>query len=115
MRTSLKGRAVGPKKSKYSNIKMVVDNITFASRKEGRRYQDLKILLRSGAIQGLDLQPEYEFYYQGVKICKYIADFRYIENNVLIVEDVKGGPRTPVYRIKAKLLKAFFNITVRET
>jgi len=101
--------------SKYRNESMVVDNIRFASKKEGRRYCDLKVLLKAGVISSLDLQPVYEFNILGIKIAKYRGDFRYIEDGKLVVEDVKGAPLTDVYKIKRQLMLALFNIKIRET
>jgi len=50
----------------------------------------------------------------GQHICTYRADFAYDENGARVVEDAKGV-RTPAYRLKAKLMKAVFNIEIRET
>ncbi len=55
----------------------------------------------------------------GLKIGRYIADFRYFDNerNVAVVEDVKGGKATmtPIYRLKKKLVKALYGIEIVET
>ena len=48
------------KKSKYSNIKTVVDGIEFDSKKEADYYCQLKILKRAGEIKDFDLQQRYE-------------------------------------------------------
>ena len=48
-----------------------------------------------------------------MKVATYVGDFRYIDRNGIAVEDVKGM-RTPVYRLKAKLMLAVHGITVRE-
>lgn len=102
--------------SKYHNVKTDLDGYTFDSKKEAGRYQDLVLLQEAGEIKGLVVKPEpYSFDYQGRHICKYYPDFYYVEGNLGIVEDVKGGPRTQVFRIKAKLMLAFYNIKVRET
>ena len=99
------------KYNKYKNKKTVIDGITFDSKKEAKRYQELKILEKKGEIVDLELQPKYllqdKFECQGVKhrAIYYIADFRYIdvESGQLIVEDVKGL-LTEVFKIKEKLL-----------
>jgi len=102
--------------SKYRNIKVEIDGYKFDSKKEANRYQELVLLQKAGEITGLDVKPEpYSFDIDGAHICKYYPDFQYIEGSAKIVEDVKGGPRTQVYRIKAKLMLAFYNIKVRET
>lgn len=88
-----------------------VDGITFHSRAEATRYEELKLLLKAGRIHNLELQPEYVLIppfihpkhgkFRGVK---YRADFRYVdESGVLVVEDVKGYA-TDSYRIKKTLL-----------
>jgi hypothetical protein len=48
------------------------------------------------------------------RACHYLADFEYIENGNLIVEDVKGGKSTPEFIIKRKLMLDKYGITVRE-
>lgn len=103
--------------NKYRNIKVEIDGIKFASKKEGRRYLELKLLKQAGEIKDFKIQPKYKFELNGVKICTYLADFDVIHNdNSLIVEDVKSDAtrKLPVYRIKKKLMKAFYNIDVKE-
>ncbi len=50
----------------------------------------------------------------GVKLCKYIADFTYDDNDGKVVEDVKGCV-TAVFRLKAKLMMALHGIRVKVT
>jgi hypothetical protein len=101
--------------TKFHAIKTEIDGITFASRKEARRYSELRLLERAKAISGLELQPVYRLEVNGTLICKYLPDFRYIQDGKLVVEDVKSDPtKTPVYRIKKKLLAALFGIDVQE-
>ena len=45
---------------------------------------------------------------------KYIADFTYIENGVLVVEDVKGV-QTPDFRMKRRLMITVHGIQIRLT
>lgn len=103
--------------SKFRNEPTVVDGITFASKAEARRYGWLKIAERAGEIEQLECQPRFQLRVDGVLICTYVADFRYVDRRtgLPVVEDVKSAPtRTPVYRIKAKLLKALHGITIVE-
>lgn len=95
-------------------MKTVVDNIVFSSKKEAARYSQLKLLEKQGTIKGLVLQPKFVFEQNGVRICSYIADFAYIEKEKAIVEDCKGF-KTPVYKLKRKLMKAFFGIIILES
>lgn len=91
--------------SKYKNKKTTIDGITFDSKKEGARYQELKLMEKAGAITCLALQPRYDLLptvkWNGQTLRKrsYVADFRYIENGKIVVEDVKGF-RTPMYKLK---------------
>ena len=94
--------------SKYHSRKVTVDGHKFDSKAEAKRYCELKILERSGAITGLYLQPRFElqepFMCDGKRYRKieYVADFMYYENGRMIVEDVKGM-KTDVYKLKMKL------------
>ena len=96
--------------SKYRARKTVVDGIKFDSKKEARRYGELKLLEKGKVISDLKLQPKFELIpkqkYQGKTIRKtsYIADFQYydIKNDKVIVEDVKGY-LTDVYKLKKKM------------
>ena len=101
------------KPNKYRAIKTVVDGITFASKAEARRYSQLKPLERAGAIACLQLQPRFDCVVNGKKICTYIADFKYATADGFTIEDVKGM-KTPVYRLKKKLVEALHGITITE-
>ena len=98
--------------SKYRAKKVTIDGITFDSQMEGRRYQQLKLLKRAGEITHLVMQPEYKIVIDGKLICKYKADFRYIDQRrqCTVVEDVKSKftAKNPVYRIKKKLVEAMY-------
>lgn len=96
--------------SKYGNIKthriINGEKVTFDSKKEGKRYDELYLLLKQGKIQELTLQPKYllidTLRMEGHKTMPkryYVADFRYIKNHITIVEDVKGM-KTPMYNLK---------------
>ena len=95
--------------SKYHSQKTTIDNITFDSKKEANRYQELKLLQIQNLIKDLVLQPEYPLVVNNKKVCTYRADFCYYDNelNKIVVEDVKGL-KTPVYRLKKKLLLALY-------
>ena len=100
------------RQGKYGAIPTVVDGIRFASKKEAARYIYLNGLQTAGKITNLECHPPFELAIEGKKICKYIADFRYLDaNGVTHIEDVKGVV-TPVFRLKAKLMKIILNIDV---
>ncbi len=107
--------ALGPaKRSKYRNVPTLVDGIRFASKKEARRYLELKDLLQMGVISDLRRQVPYRLDVDGIHICTYRADFVYIdEHGEEVVEDAKGM-LTGVYKIKRQLMRALNGIAIVE-
>jgi hypothetical protein len=100
--------------SKYRAVRTEIDNITFASKREAARYAELRLLERAGIITGLQLQPSFPLTVEGETLGAYRADFSYVENGQFVIEDVKGV-KTPMYRWKAKHLRAQYGVTIRET
>jgi len=109
-------KALGKKKPKYRNEKVVVDGIHFDSKREAKRHQELKLMLRAGLIANLRRQVLYPLHVKGILICRYKADFVYLDlkSGKEIVEDTKGF-RTKEYRIKAKLFAAVYGYSILET
>lgn len=108
-------RALKPaKKSKYYSEKGEVDNLRFDSQKEKARYGELKMMQRAGMISNLELQVVYILMVNGMSVGRYIADFRYKKADRMIVEDCKGF-KTPVYRLKKKLMEAIYGVIILET
>ena len=101
--------------SKFNAKRTETDGITFHSADEAHRYQDLKLLELAGEISDLKLQVSYSFDLNGVHIGHYVADFVYrTRDGQSVVEDFKGMI-TPVYRLKKRLMLAFYNIPILET
>lgn len=98
--------------SKYRSKKVVVDGITFDSKKERDRYLELKLLERYGKIKDLELQHKFElqpsFKKKGktIRAITYVADFVYfdLETMRIVVEDAKGY-KTDVYMLKKKMFE----------
>lgn len=112
-------RASGPirglnRGNKYRAQKTQVDGITFDSKREARRWQELKLLERAKEIWKLERQVTFELRVKSILICKYRADFVYHDKTGQIVEDVKGV-RTDAYRIKRNLMSAIYGIKILET
>lgn len=103
------------RRAKYAAVPTIVDGIRFASQREARRYRELTILARAGVIRDLERQPEYPLVVNGVRVARYLADFRYVETSDgrSVVEDVKGV-RTPVYTLKKKLVAALYGVAIVE-
>ena len=101
--------------SKYRNVRTTVDGIKFASKKEAKRYAELALVQKAGRIHNLTCQRPFTLAVNGATICKYLADFTYSEipSGRYVVEDVKGF-RTPIYRLKAKLMLALHGIKISE-
>lgn len=117
--------------NKYHSQKVIRDGVTFDSRKEFRRYEELQLLQQAGEITNLRRQVKFVLIPPqrepdtigsrgGVKRgkiiereCSYVADFVYTENGETVVEDAKGL-RTKDYIIKRKLMLYVHNIRVRE-
>lgn len=98
--------------NKYKNTK----TFGFDSKKEHSRYADLLMLEKAEKISALTKQPAFilqeGFSYNGKRIreIKYIADFSYIKDDVLVIEDVKSDftRKEKVFSLKKKLfLKKF--------
>jgi hypothetical protein len=117
--------------SKYNNHKVRRDGLTFDSKKEHKRYNELLLLEQAGEIANLRRQVKFVLIPTqrepskigtrgGVKKgrliereCAYIADFVYTENGKIVVEDTKGV-RTKDYIIKRKLMLRVYGIRIRE-
>jgi len=103
-----------PRRHKYGAKKVKLDGYTFDSKAEAKRYEELKLMEKAGRITDLEVHPVYCINFKTVRICKVILDFKYfIYRSEWIYEDVKGV-RTPVYRLKKKLLEATHGIRITE-
>jgi len=109
--------------NKYFNKKVIVDGIKFDSKKEAKRYTELKLLKKSGSIKELELQKVFELQpkytnnkNENIRAITYKADFFYYDNKKerYIVEDTKGF-RTDTYKLKKKLFEYQYpNLTIEE-
>ena len=102
--------------SKYHAKRTEVDGITFASKKEANRYQELKLLEKAKQIRDLQMQVPFPLIKKSPygREIKYYADFVYFENDRMVVEDTKGY-RTDVYKLKKRLMAELYGITIKET
>lgn len=94
----------------------------FASLKEGRRYLELTLLERAGAIQDLHCQVGFDLtvvstvdgraHYVG----KWTADFEYRRDGKRVVEDTKStATRTEAYQLRKKIFQALYGLEILET
>ena len=120
------------KSRKYGNSKITLDDITFDSKKEARRYLDLHLLLEAGEISDLQRQVKYVLIPPqrepdvtgprgGVKPgklieteCSYIADFVYKDKDGKTIVEYTKGFKTKDYIIKRKLMLFIHGIKIQE-
>lgn len=97
--------------------------ITFDSRAEANRYLELRQQLRKGEISDLILQPKFDLipsaripHRKALRAHSYTADFQYVRNGKIVVEDVKSAyTRTHRdYIINRKLMWFLKGIYVEE-
>ncbi|MCL6243799.1 DUF1064 domain-containing protein [Acinetobacter sp. ANC 7200] len=111
-------------RSKYNAQRTEKDGMKFDSVKEYKRYIELTALMQRGEISELKCQVKFvlapKVKLEGEKRAKpelrYYADFTYLSNGELIVEDVKspGTRNLPSYRNKKHLMKTVHDIDIRE-
>lgn len=99
-----------------------VGGITFDSKREAQRWQELRLMEAAREIRSLERQVPVELEGQhgpimtdtGKSPRRYVADFRYYDNRagLWVYEDAKGHP-TDVYKIKRAILAAM-KIEIRE-
>lgn len=103
---------------KYRSKKTRVGDKVFDSKKEADRFVELTLMEKAKAIQDLKTQVAFPLIAKskyGREIV-YRADFTYYEDGQLIVEDVKSpATKTPLYRLKKRLLAERYKIVIRET
>lgn len=115
--TAYKTLNIGTNKNKYNAKKTTVDGIVFDSIIEGNRYCELKLLQRAGQISDLKWQVPFVLFEKskyGRKLV-YKADFTYMQNGQLVVEDTKSkATKTQVYLLKKRILAEKYGIEIKE-
>lgn len=101
------GKLVPKKRHKYNASPQRIDGYYFDSTAEGQRYGALKLRQVAGEIKDLQVHPRYPLELNGARVAIYEADFAYLENGRVIVEDVKGT-MTEVARIKIAFFRAAY-------
>ena len=118
------GRKTAVKRNKFNATKIEKDGMKFDSVKEYKRYIELTAQMQRGEISELQCQVKFELAPK-VKIAgekrakpalRYFADFTYLSNGVLIVEDVKSvvTRKLASFRNKKHLMKSVHDIDIKE-
>lgn len=112
------------RRSKFFSKKVVVEGITFDSKKEGEYYLKLKELEKKGTIKDLELQKEYilqdkfKINNKTRRQITYRADFVYYDtrDKKTHVIDVKSPytAKDKVYRIKKKMFEYKYQMELEE-
>lgn len=105
------------RRSKYRAAPTVLNGRRFDSKREAEHALSLQLMEQIGDIRGLRFQVAYPLEVNGHLVARYVADFVYDEWRDgawwPVVADAKGV-KTPVYRLKAKLMQAIYGIDIRE-
>lgn len=120
MRKRFAKRADAPVKKKYNAEGRHVGGQWCASEAEAVRYEQLLVMEQDGLVEKLECQPRYPIVINGVKVCDYVADFKFIwhgpevldPRGMPVVEEVKGL-ETPAWKLKCKLVKAIYGLDIR--
>ncbi len=95
---------------KFNAVRTEVDGITFASKKEAKRYKELVLLRENGDI--LFFLRQVPFHLPGN--VKYLCDYLiFWANGDVTFEDVKGM-KTAMYILKKKQVEALYPIKIAE-
>lgn len=104
--------------SKYGAKKVTIDGITFDSKAEGRYYEHLLKLKKTGAVEDFEMQKAFTLLDRFahpqtgriVRAITYKADFEvlYADGRIEVV-DIKGF-LTPEFKIKAKMFMFRYQI-----
>ena len=107
-------------RSKYRSRKVTINGITYDSKKEANRHNELLLLQRAGRISDLKTQVKFELLPSqridgkvAERPVTYIADFVYKQDGETVVEDTKGF-RTTDYILKRKMMLFFHGIRIKE-
>lgn len=96
-------------KHKFNAKQTELDGIKFSSKKEAKRYTELKLLMGKEVLFFLRQVP---FHLPGN--VRYVCDYMvFWINGEVTVEDVKGM-KTDMYKVKKKILEACYPIEIRE-
>jgi hypothetical protein len=103
---------------KYNASRTEVDGIFFDSKREAKRYGELKMLQKAGLISDLQLQVKLPISINGQFVFSYVVDFLYWDKEpevpILTYEDCKGF-KTDMYRLKKKCVEAQYRTKIKET
>lgn len=109
------------KRSKFGNVRTAYNGSNFDSKKEAMYARTLDLAMHAvdphDRVVSYETQVKYNFITNNVLICAYKLDFlvHYADGHIEYI-DVKstGTRKDKVYRIKNKMMKAYYGIDIKE-
>ena len=117
-------RGLWPKRAPAAT--RTIDGVVFDSKGEAKRWQELQLLERAGAISDLRRQVKYPLVIEGRPVlirsegypngraATYTADFVYVENGRRMVEEFKGFDDDRS-RLRRAVVEAIYQFQIRVT
>ena len=105
-------------RNKFHAKKAEFNGITFDSIHEKNRYVELVLMEKAQVIQDLKVQQKFPLIPKSKwgREIYYKADFTYYRDGKLVVEDAKSPvTKTPVYRLKRRLMMEKYSIVIEES
>lgn len=105
------------KRQKYGNQKTDYNGVTFDSKKELKKWQELQLLEKSGLISDLQRQVAFPLIVNGRHVGRFTADYTWIEDGQKVVADAKSAPtrKETAYRLRKRVFEAqYAPLTIRE-
>ena len=115
-----------PRRNKYGNTKCEFDGIKFDSKKELKRYHELKLMLTQEIISDLEVHRSFPLVIPNLgpikikgpkqkRISRFIPDFVYKKSGVLVVEDVKSHATAneKYFKLKRAVFETIYQIDVQ--
>jgi len=89
--------------------------VRHASTREFYRWRELQLMQKGGFIKKLKRQVRYPVEINSKKVCSYVADFvYYTAKGKFVIEDSKGR-QTPLFKLKQKMVEAYYGVPVTIT
>ena len=110
--------------NKYGAKRTYIDGLVFDSKREAQYYKDYRLLVKSGEIKSMTLQPTFVLLAKcknaegkTIRSIKYSADFKleYPDGRIEII-DVKSEAtkKNAVYMLKKKLFESKYPYVIKE-
>ena len=103
------------KTNKYGAQKTEVDGLVFDSKKESVQWIKFCRMQEAGLIKNLKRQTSLDFFINNKKMFTYKPDMEYDDlDGIHHYIDVKSAitAKNPVFRLKKKIIEAYYNITI---